>query len=111
MASKTVAPITTILSTPSGRGKYQRTRLGAVTWLAASLGVSRQHANRLFQTGRVVGAVKLPTGVWDLPPGFVEVIAGTRGPRRTVEDRVAAKQRAARNAARRQRRLLKGGQS
>ncbi len=52
-------------------------------WLAETLGVSRQRASKLLNSGRVVGAVRNPnTGAWDLSRLlFTQVREGKRGPR------------------------------
>ena len=52
-------------------------------WLAERLGVSRQRASALLNSGRVVGASWNPlTGAWDCSRClFSQVRPGTRGPR------------------------------
>jgi len=108
--SETVAPLKTDTFDCLGRPKYPQGTTGAVSRLAAYLGVSRQRANRLLLEGRIEGAFKTPAGVWMLPSASPTVIHRRRGPRLTLGALAAAKRAAALKQAKRELRMLRGGQ-
>lgn len=66
----------------SRRERAVRRPRGAA-WLGRELGVSRQRASVLLNSGRVLGAHRDPeTGAWDLSKLIlVTIVRGTRGPK------------------------------
>jgi hypothetical protein len=66
--------------------REKKRMMKGVRWLAESLGVSRQRASVLLNTGRIVGAKRNPVSrAWDLSRLLmVSVAPGKRGPKMNV---------------------------